>query len=141
MVVEILQYSMFYSRPCHIVCCGIIHRTRSDVFNVDILLEQRGHPVLQRGVQEGADGCGRGDGEEGEERHQEAVAEAGVPGGGGVPAEASQDPGRVNPRRLTDRSWLFYPQAKIIPIPRNYPLLNYYGLAHIVVVHGFVFFV
>ena len=81
--------------------------------NLNPSFEQRGHRVLQRGVQDGADGGGRGDGEEGEERvRQEAVAEAAVPGRGGVPAAAAQDQGRLNPRRLTV---LLSPQAKTPP--------------------------
>lgn len=77
------------------------------------MITQRGHRVLQRGVQDGADRRGRGDGEEGEERvGQEAVAEAAVPGRGGVPAAAAQDQGRVNPRRLTGAELLVFPQAK-----------------------------
>lgn len=92
----------------------IIHRVLTCSLPRHVLFEQRGHRVLQRGVQDGADGGGRGDGEEGEERlRQAAVAEAAVPGRGGVPTEAAQDQGRVNPRRLTGAELLVFPQAKI----------------------------
>lgn len=51
-------------------------------------------------MQEGADRNGRGDGAEGE-HPQEGGAESCIPQGRGLPAEASQGPGRVNPCRLT----------------------------------------
>ena len=68
----------------------------------DPLVEQGGHSVLQRGVQEGADRNGRRDGEEGEEEHlQEGGATYSRPQGGGVHSEASESSRRLDPRRVT----------------------------------------
>jgi len=67
-------------------------------------------------VQEGADRNGRADGAEGEQHPEEGGGE----GASGVPAEASQGPGRVNPRRLTPRTEAQKRARRVVlPPPQN----------------------